>query len=164
MAAIRGRCQLRSGLSFKVPRLLALPLPTPAITATTAGRKLVSDQTVPYMITPVAASDSAGESTKELYTPLRDGALALADTHQKKRLLPQIARRRARFSRFIPQRAKSRLLRNSAVASNKIAPMSTRLPVERYSRQFYIKGNRIFAARHKRSPRVAAKRVVSQSR
>lgn len=159
--------ELRATIAVNSTLPLALPQPTPALAPVTFERKPSKVEVTAPTVTPIATSDSVTGLTVALaaaYSALRNPAAISAREHQRKRLLPRVLRRHTRFVRFIPRRIKNRLLREVAVARNRRAAATTRFPVVRYTRQFYTKGNRIFAARYKKGFRIAAKRLVKQSR
>jgi len=163
----RYRRQLRAALSVISPRPLALPQPTPTLDPVTFGHKPPSAEAAAPVITPTATPDSVSDSAENsvaVYPTPHSSALVSTRAHQKKRLLPRVLKRRPRFVRFIPRRIKNRLLQGITVARNKTAAATARLSVMRYTRQFYTKGNRLFAARYKKGYRVAARRLVKQSR
>jgi hypothetical protein len=163
----RYRRQLRAALSVTSPPMLALPQPAPALDPVTFGHKPPSVEATAPVVTTTATPDSVSDLAEKpvaFYPTPHTAALVSTRAHQKKRLLPRILKRRSRFVRFIPRRVKNRLLRGITVASNKIAAATTRFPAMRCAHQFYTKGNRLFATRHKKGYRVAARRLVKQSR
>jgi len=135
--------------------------------AVTFTRAALCAEITPFAVKLTVPAESAGElpaETTEEYAGTHGVALASMSTHQKKRLLPRLAKRQSRFTRFIPSRSKSRLLRKMVTARNKDLTPSPRFPVVRFFNQFYTKGNRVFATRYTVGYRVAAKRLVKPAR
>lgn len=135
--------------------------------AVTFTRAALCAEITPFAVKLTVPSESAGAlpaETTEEYAGTHGVALASMSTHQKKRLLPRLAKRQSRFTRFIPSRSKSRLLRKMVTARNKDLTPSPRFPVVRFFNQFYTKGNRVFATRYTVGYRVAAKRLVKPAR
>lgn len=161
------RCRARAALSSSMPRPLALPQPVPTLAPNTKALTKIYAESTPYALKLTVTPEGDNKlllGASEAYAVPHGVALASVGTHQKKRLLPRLVRRQSRFSRFIPSRAKSRLLRKMVTARNKDSAPTARFPVVRFFNQFYTQGNRIFSTRYRVGLRVAAKRLVKQTR
>ncbi len=156
--------KLQAKLLFKTPRLITR-VPQLSITAPglSGQRSFVAEVT---QYTPGLANNLAPAlvSLAPAVFPQHNNVLTVPYTHQKKRILRRVNRRKSRFVRFIPFRVRRRLLRSVTGVRNRYAVATPSLHIPRYLRHFYTKGSRIYITRFRTVHRIAAHRLAKQKR
>lgn len=161
------RLKLRTALLYKTPRT-ALPILPKEGAAISVGQLPSSVHDTPYSRTLPKASTSVTPRTTQPLTSAfmaqhRDTTI-MTYTHPKKHLMRRLEFRKTRFVRFVPRYVRRPIVRKITRARNRVASAGPVVPILRYFRYAYHKGNRIFIVRRGKDCRIATRRLVKQQR
>lgn len=161
------RLKLRTALLYKTPRT-ALPVFPKGEVATPVGQLPSSAHDTPYSHALPKASTIVTRRTAQhltrTFTAQHRGTAILKCTHPKKHLMRRLKFRKTRFVRFVPRYARRPIVRKITRARNRAAFAGPVIPILRYFRYAYRKGNRIFIVRRRKDCRIAVRRLGKQQR
>lgn len=161
------RLKLRTALLYKMPRTVLPSFPKEDV-AISVGQLPSFAHGTPYSrALPKASTGVTHQTTPPLtsaFTPQHRATTILKYTHPKKHLTRRLEFRKTRFVRFVPRYVRRPIVRKIIRACNRAASAGPVVPILRYFRYAYCKGNRIFIVRRAKDCRITTRRLIKQQR